>query len=279
MKYRIVIIFILGCYFGSFSQELDSTLLSRYGIDSTDQVENFPPLNSYYWAWSDGKCGVLFESNLVLPIKYDTKDLKFGDAEMIQILTPNEPYIIFNPKDSTVYQIDLGDREITNNDSIWTTYQVVNMIDGRSYINITQQYVTGDIASDFFPTIDLHLPDREFIIDRINDTLVRGFYEVDSKYLALGDIVLEFKAINKKKLKYRVKIHAKYSRKELTTYIWSANDENELITIKELDHSITESRIIRELGYYRKNDKYVKIGFLDFQKMIFYKKLKRFNLK
>lgn len=252
-----------------FSNEL--VLEPQY--DSIKQIQPYPPFDQYYYVWEEGRCGVIFNNRLILPAIYIAQnfDFNFDPNEIIAIKEDNKPYTIFFIKDSTYLQIKTDYGFVLTNDSIFTTIDINNFLDGSSIIEVTRTYNIGPKSTHFYPKDISNNCDEIYLIDKEKDSTISAYNNPNSKYILLSGIVVEIQSKNRKKTKYEITLYKKHEQTEIVKYTWLFN-ENPLIEIKE-QHTMPDGTNYFSFGYFNSKEKFKTVGYINLNDGIFQKKL------
>lgn len=247
--------------------------LSWQDYDSIKQVSDYSPVDTYFYVWKEGKCGLVVNQKLVIPINYTKDDFIFGDG-LIAITAHGEPLTLIDPIDSVVYHVTTNTGDLLNDDSLHTAIQVYNLNDGSSYIEVLREYYNIRTANGLFPDSTNHswnTSNEIYIINKNTGKTTAIYTDTNCAYIPGSGIVISLTPKNKKKKIYDIQIYSTFTAKALYSYTWRYN----------VEYSMRESEVYQDQYCYKlwyfdpKKAKEILIGYLKWDgEYFFYKKVK-----
>ena len=203
----------------AFAQN-DNLFWSEY--DSIKQVSDYNPVDTYFYVWKEGKCGLVVNQKLVIPIKYTKDDFIFGDG-MIAITAHGEPLTLIDPIDSVVYHVTTTTGNVLNNDSLHTWFTVYNQNDGTSYIEVLRENYNIRAANRIFPDPLNHpwnTSNEIYIVNKNTGKTTSTYIDTNCADNPGSSLVISLTPTNKKKKIYDIQIYSTFTAKPLCSYSW-----------------------------------------------------------
>lgn len=247
--------------------------LSWSPYDSIKQVSDYNPLDTYFFVWKNGKCGLVANQKLIIPTNYSKDDFIFSDG-LIAITAHGEPLKIIDPIDSVVYHVTTNTGDLLNHDSLHTAFQVYNKNDGSSYIEVLREYYNIRAANRIFPDPLNHpwnTSNEIYIVNKNTGKTTSTYIDTNCAYIPGSSLVISLTPTNKKKKIYDIQIYSTFTAKPLCSYSWRYN----------VEYSMKESEVYQDQYCYKlwyfdpKKEKEILIGYLKWAgEYSYYKKLK-----
>lgn len=241
--------------------------------DSIKQVSDYDPLDTYFYVWKDGKCGLVVNQKLVIPISYTKDDFIFGDG-LIAITAHGEPLTLIDPIDSLVYNVTTTTGNVLNNDSLHTWFAIYQQNDGTSYIEVLREYYNIRSANKLFPNPlnDTWDTSNEiYMINKNTGETTVTYNDTNCAYIPGPGLVISLTPTNKKKKIYEIQIYSKFTAKALCFYTWRYNVDY-LLESETIEY---QNEMYLKLWYFDpKKSKDILIGYLKWNgEYFFYEKL------